>query len=61
MYMISMYFQHFRASILKLFAAVPVAPFDEAGVDIVASLHLADGTVVSCFALLVSLGFAIKR
>ena len=35
-----------------------VASFDEAGVDIVASLHLADGTVVSCFVLVVSLGSA---
>ena len=44
----------------SLIAAVPVAPFDGAGVDIVASLHLADGIVVSCF-VLVSLGFALKR
>ena len=47
--------------IFKLFAAVPVAPFDGAGVDIVASLHLADGTVVSWFVLVVSLGFALKK
>ena len=39
---------------------MPVAPFDGAGVDIVASLHLADGTVVSCFVLVVSLGSALK-
>ena len=39
---------------------MPVAPFDGAGVDIVASLHLADGTVVSCF-VLVSLGSALKK
>ena len=63
--MISMYFQLFRASILfwyffcillifKLFAAVPVATFDGAGVDIVASLHLSDGTMMSCFVLVVS-------
>ena len=37
--------------IFKLFAAVPVAPFDGAGVVIVASLHLADDTVVSRFVL----------
>ena len=43
---------------------MPVAPFDGAGVDIVASLHLkyfADGTVVSCFVLVVSLGSALKK
>ena len=40
---------------------MPVAPLDEAGVDIVASLHLADGTVVSCFVLVVSLGFTLKK
>ena len=40
---------------------MPVAPFDGAGVDIVASLHLAHGTVVSWFVLVVSLGSALKR
>ena len=40
---------------------MPVAPFDRAGVDIVASLHLADGTVVPCFVLVVSLGSALKK
>ena len=40
---------------------MPVAPFDGIVVDIVASLHLADGTVVSCFVLVVSLGFALKN
>ena len=39
---------------------MPVAPVDGAGVDIVASLYLADGTVVSCFVLVVYLGFALK-
>ena len=36
---------------------MPVAPFD---VDIIASLHLADDTVVSCFVHVVSLGFGLK-
>ena len=35
----------------KLFPAVPVALFNGTVVDIVASLHLAAGTVVSCFVL----------
>ena len=39
---------------------MPVAPFDGTCVDIVASLHLAVGTVVSCFVLVVSLGCALK-
>ena len=39
---------------------MPVAPFDGAVVDIAASLYLADGTVVSCFVLVVSLSFALK-
>ena len=36
---------------------MPIAPFAGAGVDIVASLHLAYGTVVSCHVLY--LGFAL--
>ena len=40
---------------------MPVAPFEGPVVDIVASLHIADGTVVSCFVLVVSLGFALKK
>ena len=43
-----------------LFAVVHVAPFVGTGVDIVASLHLAFGTVVPCFVLVVSLNFALK-
>ena len=39
---------------------MPLAPFDGAGVDMVASLHLADSTVVSCVVLVVSLGSALK-
>ena len=35
---------------------MPVAPFDGAVVDIIASLNLADG-----FVLIVSLGFALKK
>ena len=38
-----------------------VAPLDGTVVDIVASLHLADGNVVSCFVLVVSLGFAQQK
>ena len=45
---------------MKLFTDVSVAPFDGTVVNIVASLHLADGTVVSCFVLVVSLDFALK-
>ena len=71
--MISMYFFNFLERlfffytsfvfflIFKLIAAVPVAPFDGARVDIVTSLHLADCTVVSCFVLVVSLGSALKK
>ena len=72
MYMISMCFFNFLERlfffvtsfafflIFKLFAAVPVAPFDGASFDIVASLHLPDDTVVSCFVLVESLGSALK-
>ena len=45
----------------RLFASVLIAPYDGTVVYIVASLHLADGTVVSCFVLVVSLGFALKK
>ena len=37
-----------------------VVSFDGTGADIVASLHLAVGTVASCFVLVVSLNFALQ-
>ena len=54
-----MYFVSFQ--ICSLFAGVHVAPFDGTGVDIVALLHLAVSTVVSCFVLVVSLNLARKH